>query len=310
MRAGTWKIFYAQTADARVRRSILIRLPFMDTDQNSAFEMYTGGYFQTNAYALPTPTGGKLLIDAPEGCAAWLQRQDWKIDALLLTHAHIDHIQDAAEIVRGTAAQSTTMIDGIPLLEDRMAYRRFGLSIDFEPVTGGRLIDEGGGQTFAGREFDLLTGARGIVRAACVFTINPAGGFTAATMLFAGSVGRSDLPGGDHALLLRGIRQKILTLPDDIVVLPRTRAGDHGRRRARGQSVSLRQGSTVRVSEQEHTARSFRAFLDSIHAETYPPAVNYRERITIDPRMVAAASRAFAAHASRWPTFSVTSAAA
>ena len=39
-------------------------------------------------------------------------------------------------------------------------------------------------------------------------------------LLFAGSIGRTDLPGGDHAAMLRSLRDKVLTLPDDIVVLP------------------------------------------------------------------------------------------
>jgi hydroxyacylglutathione hydrolase len=39
-------------------------------------------------------------------------------------------------------------------------------------------------------------------------------------LLFAGSIGRTDLPGGDHATMLRSLRDKVLPLPDDIVVLP------------------------------------------------------------------------------------------
>jgi glyoxylase-like metal-dependent hydrolase (beta-lactamase superfamily II) len=39
-------------------------------------------------------------------------------------------------------------------------------------------------------------------------------------LLFAGSIGRTDLPGGDHPTMLRSLRDKVLTLPDDIVVLP------------------------------------------------------------------------------------------
>ncbi len=186
---------------------------------DAPFEMYTGGYFQTNAYALPTPAGGKLLIDAPEGCAAWLRKEGWKIEALLLTHAHIDHVQDATEIVQAHGCPIYYHADGIPLLEDRMAYRRFGLSLDFEPVTGGRLIDEGKGQTFAGREFDLLL-VPGHCPGSLCFYDKQGAGLYGGDVLFAGSVGRSDLPGGDHELLIRGIRQKILTLPGDTVVLP------------------------------------------------------------------------------------------
>ena len=177
---------------------------------------YTGGYFQTNAYALPV-AGGCLLIDAPEGCAGWLRHEGLKVQALLLTHAHIDHIQDAAEIAREHGCPLFYHADGIPLLEDRMAYRRFGLSLDFEPVTGGQLIDEGKEQTFAGKTFDVLL-VPGHCPGSLCFYDKPAGQLYGGDVLFAGSVGRSDLPGGDHELLIRGIRQKVLTLPDDTVL--------------------------------------------------------------------------------------------
>jgi glyoxylase-like metal-dependent hydrolase (beta-lactamase superfamily II) len=42
----------------------------------------------------------------------------------------------------------------------------------------------------------------------------------AGDLLFAGSIGRTDLPGGDHDQMLRSLREKVLTLPDDVVVLP------------------------------------------------------------------------------------------
>ena len=182
-------------------------------------DKYTGGYFQTNAYALPTPGGGRLLIDAPEGSAAWLRRQGWKLDALLLTHAHIDHIQDASEIVAAHGCPIYYHADGVPLLEDRMAYRRFGLSLDFEPVTGGKLVAEGAGQEFAGVRYDVLLVPGHCPGSLCFYDV--AGGqLYGGDVLFAGSIGRTDLPGGDHALLLRGIREKVLTLPDDVVVHP------------------------------------------------------------------------------------------
>jgi hydroxyacylglutathione hydrolase len=193
----------------------------------TAIETYTGGYFQTNAYLLPTPGGGRLLIDAPEGSAAWLRRLNVggketggpKLDALLLTHAHIDHIHDAAAIVRKHGCPLYYHADGIPLLEDPMAYRRFGLNIDFEAVTGGELIAESARSEFAGLVFEVLS-VPGHCPGSLCFYDRPAGLLFAGDVLFAGSVGRTDLPGGDPDLLMQGIHEKLLVLDDTTVVLP------------------------------------------------------------------------------------------
>ncbi len=184
-------------------------------------DLYTGGFFQTNAYALPTPGGHRVLIDAPEGSAEWVRRQGWKIEALLLTHAHIDHVHDAAALVREHGCPYFFHVDGTPLLTDRQAYRRYGLSIDFEPIEGGTgiHIDEATTRDFAGLHYKILF-VPGHCPGSVCFYDEPAGKLYGGDVLFAGSIGRTDLPGGDHALLLRGIREKLLPLPDNVIVYP------------------------------------------------------------------------------------------
>lgn len=182
-------------------------------------ELYTGGFFQTNAYALPTPAGERVLIDAPEGSLAWTLERGWRVEALWLTHAHIDHVHDAAAVARTHGCRVYHHRDGLPLLLDRYAYRRFGLSIELEPVLDGMHIDEStplkGGDT----TFQLLL-APGHCPGSICFYDAAAGRVYAGDTLFAGSVGRSDLPGGDGPLLIRSIREKLLTLPDETIVHP------------------------------------------------------------------------------------------
>ena len=100
-----------------------------------------------------------------------------------------------------------------------MAYRRFGLSIDFEPILGGVPIGETDHAEFAGVDFKILL-VPGHCPGSLCFLDEPGRRLYGGDVVFAGSIGRTDLPGGDLDLLLRGIREKILTLPDDITVYP------------------------------------------------------------------------------------------
>src|SRR6476661_5181297 len=58
---------------------------------------YTGGIAETNAHLLSLP-GGIFLVDAPEGVAEWLTLRKVRVDVLLLTHQHFDHVMDAAAV--------------------------------------------------------------------------------------------------------------------------------------------------------------------------------------------------------------------
>ena len=171
---------------------------------------------QTNAYLIACPYGN-ILIDAPEGAA--LAMKNIPISLLVLTHGHFDHVWDAAEIARihqcPVAMHATTE----EMLADRNLLRRFGLDLEVEPVAASMLLKEEKGKQLLGLSFDLLEVPGHCPGSLCLYT-ESAGMLFGGDVLFAGGVGRWDLPGGDRELLLSGIKTKIISLPPITRVYP------------------------------------------------------------------------------------------
>ncbi len=181
-----------------------------------SFTRFTGGPVETHAYLVTLPEGN-LLIDAPEGAADYFR--DVPVDLLLLTHSHFDHVMDAAKIVRekkcGAAMHRTTEEH----LADKMLNKRFGLPIEIEPVKATTYLEESKQQNILGALFDIFEVPGHCPGSICLYNA-PANILFGGDVLFAGGVGRWDLPGGDGKLLIAGIRKKLLTLPPETRVLP------------------------------------------------------------------------------------------
>jgi glyoxylase-like metal-dependent hydrolase (beta-lactamase superfamily II) len=142
------------------------------------------------------------------------------IDAILLTHGHIDHAGAAADLKDeiGVAIIGPHDADGplLARLEDQ--GRQYGLD-GVRNVTPDRYLRDGETVEIAGVTFDVLH-CPGHSPGSVVFA-SPALRFAfMGDVLFKGSVGRTDLPGGSHETLLRSIRDKILPLGDDVSFLP------------------------------------------------------------------------------------------
>lgn len=176
--------------------------------------IYTGGMVQTNGYLMET-TEGNFLVDAPYGISAWLDEKGIRVDTLYLTHQHYDHVEDVARLrEKGVKVHAWAQYSADLTLES------YGSSwgvpvVKFFQVD--ELIPEGEGKMFGtvakighvpGHSPDSLTF---YVPDACVVFAGDA--------LFAGSVGRCDLPGGNFELLLSGITRELLSLPDGTKVL-------------------------------------------------------------------------------------------
>jgi hydroxyacylglutathione hydrolase len=139
--------------------------------------------------------------------------------AILLTHAHIDHIEGVAALKRATGAPVWLHRADLPLYEagERQAAM-FGMGIE-QPPTPDEFWSHGDGFRFG----DITLEVRHVAGHApghVVLYSAAAGVAFVGDVVFAGSIGRTDLPGGDFETLIAGIRAQVLTLPDETALFP------------------------------------------------------------------------------------------
>ncbi|MGL5824099.1 MAG: MBL fold metallo-hydrolase [Nocardioides sp.] len=200
---------------------------------------FPAGPWGTNCYVAATSAGQECVIvdpgkDAASGVADVVREQRLKPVAVLLTHGHIDHMWSVTPLSGSYDATAYVHPQDRHLLTDPMA----GMSADATALLLGGL--SGGAYTWAepDRVVELADGAV-LDLASLRITVDHTPGHTpgsvtfrapydesisqvmfAGDLLFAGSIGRTDLPGGDPAVMRESLRDKVLPLADDIVVLP------------------------------------------------------------------------------------------
>lgn len=176
------------------------------------------GLFATNCYlAICSATGEGLVVDpGAEGKRILLQirQRGLKITGIVNTHGHIDHTGANKRLKKELQAP-------LYLPEKELeTYRKplFGLSLFFgKPVQPDRLLREGE-QIFFGKQVLTVMETPGHTEGS--ISLCGSGAVFTGDALFAGSIGRTDLAGGSHTLLLKAIREKLLVLPPETVVYP------------------------------------------------------------------------------------------
>jgi glyoxylase-like metal-dependent hydrolase (beta-lactamase superfamily II) len=183
------------------------------------------GPIQTNAYLLCAPERGEaVLIDAPGGILAQieplLQRDKCRLVELWITHGHWDHTQGGAEVVRQTKARVRAHADDRAMIETPEVMDRFmGEKMNLEAIHVDAWVKQG-------ERFDALGTTVEVrhVPGHCpgnvLFYFSGLGAAFVGDALFAGSIGRTDLPGGSFEQLERSIREQIYTLPRETTVWP------------------------------------------------------------------------------------------
>lgn len=178
------------------------------------------GPVETNAYVVVNEQKRVLIIDPSSGCEELLlliSEKQYIPEAIVLTHGHFDHVMGIPE-----------MVDKFPDLPVYI-HPNEKVMLTHPEMNGSPLI--GMNWTYNGAVNDLKEGSvtigsfdmqviavpgHSIYGCALLFDRHCVCG----DILFAGSVGRSDLPGGNGPLLIKGIREKLLPLPEDTIVYP------------------------------------------------------------------------------------------
>jgi len=170
-----------------------------------------------------TATNRAAIVD-PGGDVARIReaidRLEVEPEKILLTHGHIDHAGGAAELAEALnlPIEGPDEKDGF-LLENLEAQgQRFGIA-DVRNVTPTRWLVEGETVGIGDLTFSVLH-VPGHTPGHLVFVNTPARFALVGDTLFQGSVGRTDFPYGNHELLIGGIKEKLLTLGDDVTILP------------------------------------------------------------------------------------------
>lgn len=179
----------------------------------------------TNAYLVGDPeTGSAVVIDPAwdgEEILAEAQRRGWRVGQIWLTHAHFDHLGGAAVLSDGSPQPLPVALHPLdhPLWQASGGAAFFGFGqLDPGPEPTVDLVHDQvlhlGGHGFR------VVHTPGHTPGHVAFLLETGKVMFCGDLIFAGSVGRVDLPGGDGQTLLESIRQHVLPLPDDFRLLP------------------------------------------------------------------------------------------
>lgn len=193
--------------------------------KNLCVEKMELGPIATNAFLLREENGDgyAVLIDAPpfsrDSVEEILEREKIKLKSIWLTHGHWDHMGGVADF-------DTNELEIIGHRDDQIMFEQPGImstfaipGLELKPVQITRWVEHGDNLDLWGRKVEVRH-CPGHCPGNVVFWVKEAQRCFVGDVIFAGSVGRSDLPGGDFSTLENSILDSIYTLPDETLLHP------------------------------------------------------------------------------------------
>src|SRR5687767_11090036 len=185
--------------------------------------MLTVGQVAENCFVLRKDGSDRgLIVDPGEEAERILHVVDelgLAIDAILLTHTHFDHIGAVAPIARATGAPVYCPEIEVPVLADIMSFVPWQGFGPFESWDAEETVKGGERLELAGFELDVIF-TPGHSPGHVTYSVADEPALFSGDVLFQGSVGRTDLPGGDWPTLLESIRKLVDGHPEETVVYP------------------------------------------------------------------------------------------
>ncbi len=184
---------------------------------------YTGGELQCNGYLVTGDGVEYTAIDAPSGFAEWVRRvlpEGGHLTHLLITHQHFDHTADAAQMQRETGCTVHAVSACTPSLSLADQAVKWGIPVPAPFVVAEPLGDKATTAQWGGLNWRIIP-LPGHSRDGVAYYLPDAGALFCGDSLFAGSIGRTDLPGGNLGELVSHLRERLFSaLPPQTHVFP------------------------------------------------------------------------------------------
>lgn len=185
--------------------------------------IFTLGSVMTNAYLIADPTTHEAVVidpaDSGELIVTAAQQRGWRIGSIWLTHAHFDHLAGAGEVSDLVDPPPPVALHpaDYPLWRAKGGAMLFGMDIDPGPEP--TIALENGQTLWVGSNQIEIRHAPGHTPGHVIFYCPGERVAFCGDVVFQGSIGRTDLPGGDYDSLMDSIQTQILSLPDDTRLL-------------------------------------------------------------------------------------------